>query len=46
MDRALRDTGPTADISTLFGQAVGQCRIIGPLPRPNRRNRHAIQLGE
>jgi hypothetical protein len=26
--------------------AVGQCHIIGPLTRPNRRNYHAIQLGK
>jgi hypothetical protein len=27
-----------ANISTLFGQAAGQCHIIGPLLQPNRRN--------
>jgi hypothetical protein len=37
---------PDADISTLFGQAAGQCHIIGPLPRLIRRNFHAIQLGQ
>jgi len=46
MDRALRGAGLNAVISTLFGQAAGQCHIIGPLLRPNRRNYHAIVLGK
>jgi hypothetical protein len=37
---------PVADISTLFGQAVGQCHTMGPLPRLIRRNFSSIQLGQ
>jgi hypothetical protein len=46
MDRASRGAGPNANVSTLFGQAADQCHIIAPLPRSNRRNHHAIQLGK
>jgi len=46
MDRRIAWHSVPVNISTQYGQALGQCHIIGPLPLQNRRNRRAIQLGE